>query len=89
MTYDVMQWIRKVKVRFKVYFGIKKIYVVMKVDSWQHKVEMELQRGVWCGYQNYWTTDDAKISYDKLLHFTTNMNNPGIGLDTQSGKNSC
>ena len=30
-----------------------------------------------------------QISYDKLLLSSTNMENPGIGLDTQSGKIAC
>jgi len=83
MNFDVMQWIRKVK-----------------VDSWQHmmemeqnkikkkqrKIEMELQKGVWCGYQSSWSKSNSEISYWKLLHASTNMKNPGIGLDTQSGE---
>ena len=57
-----------------------------KVDSWQHKMEMELQKGVWCGYkERLYKKANAIIPYDKLLHASTNMKNPGIGLDTQSG----
>ena len=50
---------------------------------------MELQKGVWCGYQNHWKKANSKITYDKLLHSSTNMENPGIGLDTQSGIIAC
>ena len=46
---------------------------------------MKLQKGVWCGYQNEWNTANAKLTYDKLLHSSTNIENPGIGLDTKSG----
>ena len=49
------------------------------------KMEMELQKGVWCGYKSRWSTANSKINYDKLLHSSTNMVNPGVGLDTQSG----
>ena len=66
--------------------------LIFKVDSWQHKMEMELhkmrlefQKGVWCGYKYRFTAADTKISYQKLLHSSTNMKNPGIGLDTSSG----
>ena len=95
MTFDVMQWIRKVKVYEKVFFKREKYSILIsniKVDSWQHKIEMEqqkirleLQKGVWCGYQNEWNTANAKISYDKIMLSSTNMQNPGIGLNTQSG----
>ena len=51
----------------------------------QNKIILELQKGVWCGYQDGWNTGNAKIPYDKLLHSSTNFENPGIGLDTQSG----
>ena len=76
----------------------------MKVDSWQHKIEMEqnkmkieqqkirleLQKGVWCGYKKTLSKKaNSKIQYDKLLHSSTNMENPGIGLDTQSGTVVC
>ena len=53
----------------------------------QYKMRLELQKGVWCGYQNEWTTDNAKITYDKLFHSSTNIVNPGLGLNTQSGIN--
>ena len=89
MTFDVMQWIRKVKVNKKVYFKRKKNSFNIKVDSWQHKIEMELQKGVWCGYQDSWYAGNAKITYDKLLHSSTNIKNPGIGLDTRSGIMAC
>ena len=59
----------------------------IKVDSWKHKIEMGQKKGVWCGYQDRWDTANAKIPYDKLLHSSTNIENPGIGLDTQSGMN--
>merc|ERR1712110_486959 len=49
MTFDVMQWIRKVK-----------------VDSWQQKIEMELQKGVWCGYQRSWGQSNSEITYNKI-----------------------
>ena len=56
----------------------------------QQKIEMELQKGVWCGYQDrLFQRPNAKIYYDKLLLSSTNMENPGIGLDTQSGKIAC
>ena len=92
MTFDVMQWIRKVKVSKNVFSEKEKYSFNIKVDSWQHKIEMEqqkirleLQKGVWCGYQNEWNTANAKISYDKIMLSSTNMQNPGIGLNTQSG----
>merc|ERR1711902_166523 len=68
LTYDVMQWIRKVK-----------------VESWQHKIEMQLQKGVWCGFRGSWSASYSKIPYDKLLHSSTNMVNVGVPLDTESG----
>ena len=92
LTFDVMQWIRKVKVNKKVFSKREKYSFNIKVDSWQHRIEMEqqkirleLQKGVWCGYQNEWNTANAKISYDKIMLSSTNMQNPGIGLNTQSG----
>ena len=76
-----------------------KYILLNKVDSWQLKIEikqqkmemeqnkirLELQKGVWCGYQDIWDTSKAKITYDKILHSSTNMEDPGIGLNTQSG----
>ena len=56
-----------------------------KMKMEQQKMRLELQKGVWCGYQNSWHTGHAKITYDKLLHSSTNIENPGIGLDTKSG----
>ena len=58
---------------------------MFKVDSWQHKIEMQLQKGVWCGYKGSWDKAGSKIQYDKLLHSSTNMVNVGNPLDTQSG----
>ena len=58
---------------------------MFKVDSWQHKIEMQLQKGVWCGYKGSWDKADSKIKYDKLLHSSTNMVNVGVPVDTQSG----
>ena len=98
-----MQWIRKVKVNEKVFQKKTFVFFLMKVDSWQLKIELkqqkmemeqkkirlELQKGVWCGYQDAWSTGNAKIPYDKLLHSSTNIENPGIGLDTKSGITIC
>ena len=74
------------------YINERNKLLTFKVDSWQqkmeirqHKIEMELQKGVWCGYQNSWNTTNAKITYEKLLLSSTNMKNPGIGLDKESG----
>ena len=56
----------------------------------QNKIILKLQKGAWCGYQDGWNTGNAKIPYDKLLHsYSTNFENPGIGLDTQSGITVC
>ena len=55
----------------------------------QNEIILELQKGVWCGYQDGWNTGNAKIPYDKLLHSSTNIENPGIGLNTQSGIIAC
>ena len=53
-------------------------------------MRLEFQKGFWCGYKGgRWTTAHAKITYDKLLHSSTNMDNPGLGLDTQSGIIAC
>ena len=89
MTFDVMQWIRKVKVNEKFSFERENFSFNIKVDSWQQKIEMELQKGLWCGYQSDWEISNSEIPYEKLLHASTNMKNPGIGLDTQSGMNDC
>ena len=96
LTFDVMQWIRKVKVNKKVFSKREKYSFNIKVDSWQHRIEMEqqkirleLQKGFWCGYKLSWNTANAKITYGKLLHSSTNMENPGIGLNTQSGIFAC
>ena len=50
------------------------------------KTRLELQKGVWSRYRGSWDTANSKISFDKLLHTSTNMENPGIGLDPQSGQ---
>ena len=55
----------------------------MKME--QQKIRLELQKGVWCGFRSLWRTANAKILFDKLLHSSTNIENPGIGLNTQSG----
>ena len=52
-------------------------------------MEMEQQKGVWCGYKNLYNTANAKISYIKIMHSSTNMKNPGIGLDIVSGMIVC
>ena len=57
----------------------------LKIEINQQGIERELQKGIWCGQQDMWTSANAKISYDKLLHSSTNMKNPGYGLNTQSG----
>jgi len=89
MTYDVMQWIRKVKVdswQLKIELKQQKMDMEQnKVKMEQQKIRLELQKGVWCGYKGQWNTGNAKIPYDKLLHSSTNIENPGIGLDTLSG----
>lgn len=56
-----------------------------KMEMEQQKMRLELQKGVWCGYKGGWSTGNAKIPYDKLLHSSTNMEDPGIGLNIQSG----
>ena len=60
-----------------------------KLEIKQHKMEIELQRGVWCGYQEKWSAPFATIPYNRIIHFSTNMKNPGIGLDTQTGLIAC
>ena len=89
MTFDVIQWIRRVKVRLTSLLFLEKNNIAFKVDSWQHKMEMQLQKGVWCGYRHLWSTKSANITYEKLLHSSTNIENPGIGLDIQSGIIAC
>ena len=79
LTYDVLQWIRTVKVGLG-FFAQQKLqaYLRLKVDAWQHKVNTKLadlsHTGSWCAYQGRWTSDSAVITYDKLLHSDSNMN---------------
>merc|ERR1711976_671392 len=93
MTYDVMQWIRKVKVdswQLKIELKQQKMEMEQnKMKMEQQKMRLELQKGVWCGYQDYWGTNNANITYNKLLHSSTNLENPGIGLNIQSGITIC
>ena len=42
--------------------------------------------GVWCAYKDFWSAGYSRIIYDKILHVSTNMNDPGIGLNIHSGK---
>ena len=56
-----------------------------RMQKEQQKMSLELQKGVWCGYKLKWNTANAKITYDYLLYYSTNIKNPGIGLNTQSG----
>ena len=45
------------------------------------------ENGVWCGYKNEWDEDRSIITYDELMmNSSTNMNEPGNGLDIQTGK---
>ena len=60
-----------------------------KMKMEQHKVRLELQKGVWCGYQEKWSTQFATIPYKRIIHFSTNMKNPGIGLDILTGLIAC
>jgi len=117
LTYNVMQWIRKVKVdswQLKIELKQQKMEMEqnemkmeqqkirleqneMKMEQQkirleqnemkmeQQKIRLELQKGVWCGYKDKWNTANAKISYNRIMHSSTNMKNPGIGLNTQSG----
>ena len=41
--------------------------------------------GVWCAYKDSWNGENSIITYDEPLHSSTNMNDPGIGIDLQSG----
>ena len=46
------------------------------------------QRGVWCGYQDFWNVAGSIITYDDLrFNSSTNMNDPGVGygLDIDTG----
>ena len=61
----------------------------LKIEQEQNQMRLKLQKGVWCGYQSLWTLEKAKITYDKLLHSSTNIVNPGLGLNTQSGIIAC
>ena len=86
LTYDVLQWIRTVKVCLGL-FSPKKIsaYLRLKVDSWQHKVNREMSEqqsriedmshtGSWCAFQDEWSASADVIAYDKILHSDSNMN---------------
>ena len=59
--------------------------IYQKVDLEILKLQKMSQNGVWCGYQDSWNADNKTITYDGLLHSSTNMNDPGIGVDLQSG----
>ena len=68
-------------------FEIKQKNILIKqqkIEQEQKQMRLEFQKGFW--YKGgRWTTAHAKITYDKLLLSSTNMENPGIGLNTQSG----
>ena len=66
---------------------MKQQKIELKQERMELKMEKELQKGVWCGYKEYCSCSNSKIKYDQLLHSSTNMVNPGVGLDTQSGIN--
>ena len=70
-------------------FEIKQQKIEMeqqKIEQEQNKMRLELQKGVWCGYQAYFNKANEKIDYDQLLLSSTNMNNSGVGLKVGSGK---
>ena len=59
-----------------------------KIEQEQNKMRLEFQKGVWCGYQDWFAKANEKVNYDHLLHSSTNMNmtNSGAGLKVGSGK---
>ena len=83
-----------VAVLFMCFLGTLIFSIVQESNNEEAKSDLEIrlqeltQKGVWCGYKDQlsanadWTT----ITYDKLLLSSTNINDPGIGIDIESGK---
>ena len=56
------------------------------IEMEQKNMRLELQKGTWCGYQDWWNKANEKIEYDEIVHAATNMNIPGMVLKTKPGK---
>ena len=78
-----------VAVLFICVFGTLIFSIILEdsnIEDTKSDLEVQLQNGVWCAYQDQWSEGYSIITYDDLLLSSTNMNDPGIGIDIQSGK---
>ena len=55
------------------------------MDMMDMKMDDLSRTGSWCAYQDQWTSGNAKITFEKILHANSNMNRNA--LDAGSGKN--
>ena len=58
--------------------------MIPQVDAWQHKVDRKLselsQTGSWCSYQFEWTSDNAVVTYNRILHADSNMDTDALNV---------